>query len=47
MGVFIKLGNGVLNFTLSNNTWDNFRYKGGSYYYKTNMDIHGEDLVSL
>ena len=24
-----------------------FRYKGGSYCYKTNMAIHGEDLGSL
>jgi hypothetical protein len=24
-----------------------FRYKGGLYSYKTNMAIHGEDLVSL
>jgi hypothetical protein len=23
-----------------------FRYKGGSHSYKTNMAIHGEDLVS-
>ena len=37
MGVFIKFCTAVLNFTLSNNTSGNFRYKGGSYCYKTNL----------
>ena len=47
MGVFIKLGTAILNFTPSNNTIGYYRYKGGSYCYKINMAIRGEDLVSL